>query len=232
MIVPPKANLPQRLYGEIVYWVTIGAALICTVGPFLAMADKDRNVLDPHFLFANIFNGEKPEGVWALSSNKEVKLDVWTDGEVRTEHPGLGPREAVELLRALPRPDSADAVRPEFGIGERLRIVRLPASEVEEGREYLVPDGARKLKQAEARNEVLAVYSREVFSGGHFWADDPGAGDAFTQLGLALGCSVALWALLAVAFAYARERVWLYVVLSLWVAALVFLSAAGLIESH
>jgi hypothetical protein len=68
------------------------------------------------------------------------------------------------------------------------------------------------------------------FPGGHFWYGRLTCGDGLTQFGLALGCSVALWALLAAAIAYLRQRVLLYTVLSLWVALLVFLSSVGIIK--
>ena len=76
---------------------------------------------------------------------------------------------------------------------------------------------------------------REVgggFPGGHFYLKYPWFGDGFTQLGLALGCSSALWGLLAVSFVYLRKKNYVYVALSLWVAALVFLSALGIVKGH
>ena len=70
------------------------------------------------------------------------------------------------------------------------------------------------------------------FPGGHFYLKNFTYGDGFTQFGLALGCSVALWALLASAVAYAKEKIYLYVILSIWVAALVALSMIGIVSSH
>jgi len=70
------------------------------------------------------------------------------------------------------------------------------------------------------------------FPGGHFWWYHFGTGDGFTQFGLVLGCSVALWALLAAALVYLRKRVLLYALLALWVAAMVALSTVGLMETH
>jgi hypothetical protein len=71
------------------------------------------------------------------------------------------------------------------------------------------------------------------FPGGHFWFDNFTKGDGFTQFGLALGCSVGLWGLLVSAVAYMFEKAYLYVILSLWVALLIFLSASGLVSgSH
>ena len=38
----------QIVYGEIIYWVTIVACIICMVGPLIAMINVDNNVLNPH----------------------------------------------------------------------------------------------------------------------------------------------------------------------------------------
>ncbi|MGD8343084.1 MAG: hypothetical protein PVH53_05795 [Desulfobacterales bacterium] len=70
------------------------------------------------------------------------------------------------------------------------------------------------------------------FPGGHFYLSHFTHGDGFTQFGLALGCSVALWALIAVAFAYASDKIYLYFFLALWVAALVALSMIGIVGMH
>ena len=70
------------------------------------------------------------------------------------------------------------------------------------------------------------------FPGGHFYLKNLTFGDGFTQFGLALGCSVALWALIAAAIAYAADRIYLYVALSIWVAGLVGLSMVGIVGTH
>lgn len=70
------------------------------------------------------------------------------------------------------------------------------------------------------------------FPGGHFYLKNLTYGDGFTQFGLALGCSVALWALIAAAIAYAREKVYLYVILALWVAGMVAVSMIGVMAAH
>jgi hypothetical protein len=70
------------------------------------------------------------------------------------------------------------------------------------------------------------------FPGGHFYLKHFAYGDGFTQFGLALGCSVALWALIATAFAYAADKIYLYVGLALWVAMMVALSMIGIMAAH
>ena len=135
--IMPRAQL---VYGAIVYWITIAAALICMIGPVISMASVENNVLNPHFLFAGIFEGKNAAAVWQ-----------------------------------------------DVGGG---------------------------------------------FPGGHFWFKNFTKGDGFTQFGLALGCSVAIWALLAAAIAYLLDKIYLYVILSLWVAFLVTVSMIGIVGMH
>jgi len=60
----PKIPRPQIVYGRIIYWLCIIAALVCTIGPVLAIAFPDRNLMNPHYLFFSIWGGNKPEAVW------------------------------------------------------------------------------------------------------------------------------------------------------------------------
>jgi len=136
----PEIERVQIVYGEIVYWVAIAAAIICMVGPVISMISVDNNVLNPHYLFSRIFEGKDAGTIW-----KEV---------------GGG------------------------------------------------------------------------FPGGHFYLRHFTKGDGFTQFGLALGCSVGLWALIAAAVTYLREKNHLYVFLSLWVGLLILLSMIGIVKGH
>jgi hypothetical protein len=136
----PKMPRAQTVYGSIVYWITILACLICTVGPVISVASPDNNVLNPYKLFNAIFEGKDAQTIWQ---------------EVGGEFPG-----------------------------------------------------------------------------GHFYLKQFTYGDGFTQFGLALGCSVALWALIAAAFAYVSDRIYLYTALALWVSALVALSMIGIVGMH
>jgi hypothetical protein len=131
----PTTNL---IYGEIIYWITVIAAIICMIGPVIAMADVENNVLNPHFLFAAIFEGKDAHTIWE-----------------------------------------------EIGGG---------------------------------------------FPGGHFNIKNLSKGDGFTQLGLALGCSCACWALLVSAFFFLKEKSYLFVWLSLFTAGMIFFSMTGIIN--
>jgi hypothetical protein len=137
----PEIPREQIIYGEIIYWITILACIICMIGPVVSVAAPDNNVLNPYMLFNAIFEGKSAEEVWT-----------------------------------------------EVGGG---------------------------------------------FPGGHFYLKHPTYGDGLTQLGLALGCGCAFWGLLAAAAVYAGKKYYVYVILALWVATLVFLSMSGLVSgSH
>ena len=60
----PKIPLPQIVYGKIVYWLSILAAVICTIGTALAIMFPNKNFMDPHYLFFTIWGGNNPEAVW------------------------------------------------------------------------------------------------------------------------------------------------------------------------
>jgi hypothetical protein len=137
---PPKMPKTQLVYGEMVYWVTIVACLICMVGSVLSVAFPDNNILNPYQLFGAIFEGKSAHQIWE-----------------------------------------------EVGGG---------------------------------------------YPGGHFYLSNLTKGDGFTQFGLALGCSVALWSLIVVAFVYRSEKNYLYLFLAIWVAVLVGLSMTGIISAH
>lgn len=92
-----------------------------------------------------------------------------------------------------------------------------------------------KLFNAIFQGKDAATIWNEVgggFPGGHFYLTNLGFGDAITQLGIAFGCSVALWALLASSVVYVKEKNFIYVGLALWVSLLVALSMVGIVSSH
>ncbi len=133
----PQMPPAQIYYGELDYWMTIFACIICMIGPLISLASPERNILNPYKLFSSIFEGKSAEEVWQ---------------------------------------DAGDG-----------------------------------------------------FPGGHFYLNYFTYGDGFTQFGLALGCSVAIWALLGAMVAYFRKRRYLFVILGLWVVFLVAVSMTGIV---
>ncbi len=73
----PMPASPQQVYGAIVYWLSIGAALICAIAPVVTLAFPDRNVVDPHSLFSAIWAGERPEAIWAAASGGPPGSHFW-----------------------------------------------------------------------------------------------------------------------------------------------------------
>ncbi len=55
---------PQLIYGRCIYWLSIVAAMICAIGPVIAVAFQYKNIMDPHYLFYSIWEGKTAEAVW------------------------------------------------------------------------------------------------------------------------------------------------------------------------
>jgi len=67
-------------------------------------------------------------------------------------------------------------------------------------------------------------------AGGHYWVHHLAAGDGFTHLGLVIGCSVAMPAMLAAAIVYAfKEKSLGWALGALWVTGLIALSILGIV---
>lgn len=59
-----KMPVSQRYYGEVVYWITVLSAIVCMVGPVIAMLSVENNVMNPHYFFAEILSGKTAAEVW------------------------------------------------------------------------------------------------------------------------------------------------------------------------
>ncbi len=60
----PRMPLSQLAFGEIIYWLCVIAAIVCTIGPVIAMLSVDNNIMNPHYVFASIFGGNTADVVW------------------------------------------------------------------------------------------------------------------------------------------------------------------------
>ena len=85
----PPLPRAQLYYGEIVYWICLVSALICTIGPVIAMANIDNNVMNPHKLFTLIWEGNNAEAVWQHAAGGflggHFYLDNFTKGDGFTQ---------------------------------------------------------------------------------------------------------------------------------------------------
>lgn len=70
----PKIQRSQIVFGDIVYWFTIAVAMISIVGPVMAFASMDGNVINPHYLFASIWAGMDPETIWQTAGEVETEV--------------------------------------------------------------------------------------------------------------------------------------------------------------
>ena len=59
-----QTPVSQRVFGETIYWLCILAALVCMIGPTIALLSVDSNVMNPRLLFDSIFNGNTADVVW------------------------------------------------------------------------------------------------------------------------------------------------------------------------
>ncbi len=73
----PKMPVAQIVYGEIVYWLVVVAAIICMVGPLLALINVDNNLLNPHYLFSSIWAGKPAPQVWLLDGPDFLEGRYW-----------------------------------------------------------------------------------------------------------------------------------------------------------
>lgn len=55
---------PQLIYGQVVYWITVATCILCLVGVLVALIRVEANVLNPHFVFARIWEGATVEKIW------------------------------------------------------------------------------------------------------------------------------------------------------------------------
>ncbi len=59
-----KQPRPQLVYGRCIYWLSIAAAMICAIGPVIAIVFQDSNLMNPHYLFSAIWAGKTANVVW------------------------------------------------------------------------------------------------------------------------------------------------------------------------
>lgn len=75
----PKIAFSQLVFGESVYWLCVVAAIVCMIGPIIAMLSVDGNVMNPHYLFASIFKGNTANAVWEEVAGEFPGGHFWLD---------------------------------------------------------------------------------------------------------------------------------------------------------
>jgi len=74
----PKMPTSQLVFGDIIYWFCIIAAIICSIGPLIALVSADGNIGNPHYLFSSIFNGDGVDVVWQKVAGGFPGGHFWT----------------------------------------------------------------------------------------------------------------------------------------------------------
>lgn len=67
------------------------------------------------------------------------------------------------------------------------------------------------------------------FPGGHFYLKDMTMGDSIAQFGVAIGCSVALWALIPTIFLYIKSKDYVFAGICTFIALLIILAMTGIL---
>jgi hypothetical protein len=75
----PQMPLSQNVFGGLVYWLCVAAAIACMIGPVIALASVDDNVGNPHLLFGSIFDGDTAEVVWEKVAGEFPGGHFWVD---------------------------------------------------------------------------------------------------------------------------------------------------------
>ncbi len=175
----PTVPTSQRIFGELVYWITVLCAILCTVGPLITFVDIDNNVLNPHTLFGNIFDGMPTE------AGIELKEDVMAGDTVLK----LDDVEDFEV-------DQTINITTDGGILESNLVI---ASIDEDAKTITLTTGLQSAYSTEddiqVAEETIWDSAKDDVEGGHYWLDHFTAGDGFTLFGMVLGCAVGIIAL-------------------------------------
>ncbi|NQT72429.1 MAG: hypothetical protein HQ553_06610 [Chloroflexi bacterium] len=134
MIERPAVPLSQRVFGEVVYWITILCAILCIVGPVVAFVDMDENVLNPHFLMQDIFDGMAAESVIEIDADitaGETVLHLKDTGDFETVMDNLRDESGIALIQSVSAGDTVLSIEriKDFEVAQTILI---EAKDVEE----------------------------------------------------------------------------------------------------
>ena len=211
----PPVPVTQRVFGDIVYWVTILCAIICMIGPLMAFIDMDENVLNPHYMFDDLFSGMAPTGGEDLAQDATAGTTL-----LMVEH--VDDFEIDQTVTV--KDDNNSETATVAGIDEDAGTIELSAALTNS---YSVND------HAQIAGETIWQDAKDGVEGGHFWIDHFTTGDGFTQFGLVLGCAVGFFARLGAAvFDIIKERSFGWAIGAIWIAIMIGVSVLGIVSVH
>ncbi len=109
MIERPEVPLSQRVFGEVVYWITILCAILCIIGPIVAFIDMDENVINPHFLMQDIFDGMAAESIIEMEADitaGDTILFLKDTGDFETIMDNLRDKSGIALIQSASAGDT------------------------------------------------------------------------------------------------------------------------------
>lgn len=130
----PAVPLSQRVFGEVVYWITVFCAVLCIVGPIVAFVNMDENVLNPHFLMQDIFDGMAAESAIELEQDiagGDIELHLKDTGDFETLMDNLRDKSGIALIQSVSAGDTVLNVE-EIEDFEVNQAVLIEAEDVEE----------------------------------------------------------------------------------------------------
>ena len=211
----PAVPLSQRVFGDIVYWTTIIACLVCIIGPLIAFINMDQNVVNPHYLFSNIFDGMPPEAGVDMEEDVAAggtilyvsKIDAFSSGQtvlIKDKH-----NEEFALIES---------------VDEDARFITLANG---------LANSYSKDAEGEVAEETIWQNAKDGVKGGHFWIDHFTTGDGFIQFGLVLGCAVGFVAMIGAALIFIfKEKAYGWAAGAIWIAIMIGVSVVGVISLH
>ncbi len=211
----PTVRPSQRLFGEIVYWITVLCAILCIVGPLITFISFDNNILNPSMLFGNIFDGMPTESGVALEA--DVPSGATTLKVADTS--------AFEIDQTITIKNETNLETHVITtIDEEAGIITISEPVTYS---YTLDD------ESQVAEPTVWDNAQHDVKGGHYWLRHFTTGDGFTQFALVLGCSVGIIAMTVTAlYLSIKEKAFGWAIGALFIAFMSGISMVGLVSTH
>ncbi len=213
----PTVRPSQRLFGETVYWITVLCAILCIIGPLITFVSIDNNVLNPHTLFGNIFDG------MPTKAGVDVEEDI-TVGATVIKLKDVGGFEEGQTVTIQEKDSDIMETGVIASINENDSTITL-----EEGVKY----SFTVKNEVQVAEETIWDNAKDNIEGGHYWIDNITKGDGFTLFGMFLGCSVGIIAMIITGiFLIIKEKSVGWGLGAFFIAFMSAISMIGLVSIH
>lgn len=79
----PEIPVSGVIYGDTIYWGTIGAAILAVIGQIISFLTPESPV-SPAILLSQIWEGDSVDGIWAASGLSRPAGEHWYIGQLAT----------------------------------------------------------------------------------------------------------------------------------------------------